>query len=202
MKVFKFKNGEVGTEVTQLFQNYGKKVVQYARSILTKRDRNTSKKSLYKNLSYQVNYDSKNQTYTVGIDVGGSDNYWAYVESGVAGKDTKQSNVGKNADVLDLPDFKFRSQNLARGVVAGWIKNKPIKLRGADGKFQAKTESNIKSASFLIGRAIASRGLPYSGFLSTPILTQDKTLAQDLANAFQKDLTKYFDYELENTFKE
>tara|TARA_R110002020_G_scaffold96958_2_gene231646 strand:+ start:2285 stop:2893 length:609 start_codon:yes stop_codon:yes gene_type:complete len=200
MQVFKFKNGQVGNEMTQLFQNYGKKVVQYARSILTKRNRNTKKKSLYDNLSYEVNFDSKKNTYTVGIDVGGSDDYWAFVESGVAGRERTQSNVGKNADVLDLPKFKFRSKNLARGVVAGWIENKPIRLRGADGKYQAKTESNIKSASFLIGRAIASRGLPYSGFLSTPILTQDKTLTQDLANAFQKDLTKYFDYELENTF--
>ena len=190
---------KVEQRLPALFTKYGKKVRQYARSILTKRRRNTKIKQLYNDLDYMVNFDSTKGKYSVWIDVGGAEDYWAYVESGVQGRESSLSNVGKNRGVLKLPAFQFKKKNVAEGVIESWIGNKPIKLRGADGKFMKKTESNINSASFLIGRAIASRGLPYSGFLSTPIITQNKNLKRDMAFAFGKDLKGYMFNQLEKS---
>lgn len=202
MDVFKFKKDNFeGKEVTQLFQKYGKNVVRYARSILTKRKRNTKNKTLYDGLSYLTTYNSSDGSYTVSIDVAGASDYWAFVESGVKGRSRTLPNVGKNRNVLGLPQFSFKKKNLARGVVARWINAKPIRLRNNEGKFVQKNAKNMRSASFLIGRAIADRGLPYSGFLSTPIQTQNKTLDKELQDAYGVDLKNYFDYYLEQATK-
>ena len=55
--------------------------------------------------------------------------------------------------------YKFKGKNIKEGVVKDWIISKGIKLRGKGGRFIEKSESNINSAAYVIGRAIAQRGL-------------------------------------------
>ena len=82
--------------------------------------------------------------------------------------------------------FKFKKNNLKRGVIAKWIKNKPLKLRGTDGKFKAKTQKNINSAAFVIGRAIVKRGLERTQFFSKPY--KEEIDDDVIANAFAEDV--------------
>ena len=87
-------------------------------------------------------------------------------------------------------------QNIKKGVVAKWIKNKPLKLRGADGKFLTKTKENIESASFVIGRAIAQRGLERTQFFSKPY---EQEIDEDvITRAFADDIEDELDKELED----
>ena len=90
----------------------------------------------------------------------------------------------------------FTKKNLAEGVIKKWILKKPLKLRGADGKFVEKNKQNIKSAAFLIGRAIAQRGLTRTLFFTKPYETQianyiDK-ISQAVDDDFEKELKKVF----------
>tara|TARA_R110002073_G_scaffold320054_1_gene495023 strand:+ start:270 stop:884 length:615 start_codon:yes stop_codon:yes gene_type:complete len=201
MDIYTFKKDNFkGSNLTSLFQKYGKNVVRYARSILTKRKKNTSSKTLYDSLSYNTHYDSTDMSFTVSIDVGDAESYWEYVESGVKGSKSTKPNVGKNREVLGLPSFSFKKKNVAKGVIESWIKKKGIRGR-VDKKWKSAGNKggqfiSDKSFAFLIGRAIASRGIAYSGFLSTPIITQNKTLSKEIYEAYGKDLENYYDKEL------
>ena len=86
--------------------------------------------------------------------------------------------------------FSFKKKNIARGVVRGWIANKPLKLRNAKGQFIEKSEKNIKSAAFLIGRAIAQRGLTRTQFFTKPFTTELNKQTDAIVEAFGDDLEK------------
>ena len=86
--------------------------------------------------------------------------------------------------------FKFKGNNIKEGVIEKWIANKPLKLRNAKGKFIEKTQRNIKSAAFLIGRAIAQRGLERTQFFSKPFTQQLNKQTDAILNAFGNDLDK------------
>lgn len=171
----------------QVFQNYGKQVKRYSRMILEQRGKGGTLKN---SIDYEVNYsDSK---ISVGIDIKSpADEYWAYVESGVEGREKKLPNVGKNSDLFGFPNFKFKGKNIAEGIIESWIQKKGIKGRDSKGRFITN-----KSLSFLIGRSIATRGLPWTGFLSQPILTQNQNIANELLDAFGEDIMNKLNFEL------
>ena len=193
-----------------VFQNYGKNVVRYAKTILSQKRKNTKTKQLYNSIDYLVEFSDSE--VSVGIEIKSpADEYWAYVESGVHGSEqtgtkkwtSSERQVGKNSDMFDFPKqgFRFKGKNIAEGVVKSWIQNKPLKIRelkgsSKGGQFKKKSNKNINSASFLIGRAIATRGLPWTGFLSQPILTQNQNLTNELLEAFGVDIMKKLDFTL------
>tara|TARA_R100000655_G_scaffold110106_1_gene167685 strand:+ start:3184 stop:3771 length:588 start_codon:yes stop_codon:yes gene_type:complete len=179
----------------QVFQNYGKQVKRYAKANLAQRGK---KGELYKSIDYNVNVDGKKVNVSIVINPP-ADEYWAYVESGVEGREKKLPNVGKNSDMFDLPNFKFKRHNIAEGVIESWIKKKSIrgrvnkKWKGAGNRGGQFIKD--KTFAFLIGRSIAKRGLPWTGFLSQPILTQNQNLTNDLLDAFGTDIIKKLDFE-------
>ena len=180
----------------QAFQNYGKQVKRYARMILEQRGKGGT---LKESIDYDVNYSNNN--VSVGIEIKSpADEYWAYVESGVEGREKKLPNVGLNSDLFGFPNFKFKGKNIAEGVIESWIKKKGIKGR-VDKKWKSAGNKggqfiSNKSLSFLIGRSIATRGLPWTGFLSQPILTQNQNIANELLDAFGTDIMNKLDFEL------
>ena len=89
-----------------------------------------------------------------------------------------------------------KKNNIKKGVVAKWIKNKPLRLRGSDGRFLSKTKANIESASFVIGRAIAQRGLERTQFFSKPF--KEEVDENIIATAFSKDLENELEIMLED----
>ena len=169
----------------QAMQLLGRNVVKEGKAILKQKNKTTSGNTLYNDFDYLVT--AEKQSVTLQFEFGGAEDYWDFVDEGVRGSGGYKGS-GK-ARGQGSP-FSFKKKNIARGVVAKWIANKPLKLRGADGKFIAKNKSNIKSAAFLIGRAIAQRGLTRTQFFSKPFTEQLNKQTDAIVEAFGNDLEK------------
>ena len=176
------------TNTIQVMQQLGSSVVDKAKKNLKKKQTKSNK--LYNGIDYLVS-SNKN-----GVEVTwefGGDIYWNFVDQGVKGSGGFKGS-GKMRG--QGSPFSFKKKNLAEGVIKKWILNKPLKLRGADGKFVEKNKQNIKSAAFLIGRAIEQRGLTRTLFFTKPYETQianyiDK-ISQAVDDDFEKELKKVF----------
>ena len=171
----------------QAMQKLGNKVVREGKGIL-KRFKPHSKISsgaLYNDFDYTVR--GQKESVSLIFDFGRASDYWDFVDEGVKGSGGFK---GSGRMRGQGSPFRFRKKNIAKGVVAKWIQNKPIKLRGKDGKFMKKTKANIKSAAFLIGRAIAQRGLQRTQFFTRPFTKELKNQTDDIVRAFGDDLDK------------
>tara|TARA_Y100001963_G_C6596314_1_gene360352 strand:+ start:115 stop:669 length:555 start_codon:yes stop_codon:yes gene_type:complete len=169
----------------QAMQKLGSKVVREGKSILKREKKTTKQNTLYREFDYTVR--GHRESVSLIFDFGRASDYWDFVDEGVKGSGGFKGS-GK-ARGQGSP-FRFRKKNIAKGVVAKWIQNKPIKLRGKDGKFIEKTKANIKSAAFLIGRAIAQRGLQRTQFFTRPFTKELKNQTDDIVRAFGDDLDK------------
>ena len=175
----------------QAMQSMGFQVVKQGKRILRKKKKRTKSAGLEKGFNYNVN---KSKT---GVELefvfGKAKNYWQFVDEGVRGSGGFKGS-GK-ARGKGSP-FRFKKNNIKKGVVAKWIKNKPLRLRGSDGRFLSKTKANIESASFVIGRAIAQRGLERTQFFSKPF--KEEVDENIIATAFSKDLENELEIMLED----
>lgn len=175
----------------QAMQNMGYDVVRKGKRILKKRKKLTKRRGLYKGFNYNVKKELKG--VTLEFVFGSARKYWQFVDEGVKGSGGFKGSGrarGKGSP------FKFKSKNIKQGVIAKWIKNKPLKLRGSDGKFLEKTQSNINSAAFVIGRAIAQRGLERTQFFSRPY--KEEVDEDMIAKAFADDIENELDERLDN----
>ena len=159
----------------QAMQNLGGKVVKEGRAILKKKKKQTKANTLYNDFDYLVTADKTNVTLT--FDFGGASDYWDFVDEGVRGSGGYKGS-GK-ARGQGSP-FSFKKKNIKKGVIEKWISNKPLKLRGAGGKFIAKN----------IGRAIAQRGLTRTQFFSKPFTQELNKQTDAILEAFGNDLEK------------
>ena len=175
----------------QAMQDMGFQVVKKGKRILKKKKKRTKSAGLEKGFNYNVN---KTKT---GVELefvfGRAKKYWQFVDEGVRGSGGFKGS-GK-ARGKGSP-FRFKKKNIKKGVVAKWIKNKPLRLRGADGKFLSKTKANIESASFVIGRAIAQRGLERTQFFSRPY--KEEVDSDVIKMAFGEDVEHNLDKELKD----
>ena len=175
----------------QAMQSMGFQVVKQGKRILRKKKKRTKSAGLEKGFNYNVN---KSKT---GVELefvfGKAKKYWQFVDEGVRGSGGFKGS-GK-ARGKGSP-FRFKKNNIKKGVVAKWIKNKPLRLRGSDGRFLSKTKANIESASFVIGRAIAQRGLERTQFFSKPF--KEEVDENVIATAFSKDLENELEIMLED----
>ena len=175
----------------QAMQNMGYDVVRKGKRILKKRKKLTKRRGLYKGFNYNVKKELKG--VTLEFVFGSARKYWQFVDEGVKGSGGFKGSGkmrGKGSP------FKFKSKNIKQGVIAKWIKNKSLKLRGSDGKFLEKTQSNINSAAFVIGRAIAQRGLERTQFFSRPY--KEEVDEDMIAKAFADDIENELDERLDN----
>ena len=175
----------------QAMQNMGCDVVRKGKRILKKRKKLTKRRGLYKGFNYNVKKELKG--VTLEFVFGSARKYWQFVDEG--GKGSGGFKGSGRARGKGSP-FKFKSKNIKQGVIAKWIKNKPLKLRGSDGKFLEKTQSNINSAAFVIGRAIAQRGLERTQFFSRPY--KEEVDEDMIAKAFADDIENELDERLDN----
>tara|TARA_R100000808_G_C2142537_1_gene150296 strand:+ start:1359 stop:1919 length:561 start_codon:yes stop_codon:yes gene_type:complete len=175
----------------QAMQSMGFDVVRKGKRILKRKKKLTKSKGLYKGFNYNVKKDARG--VTLEFVFGKAKKYWQFVDEGVRGSGGFKGSGrarGKGSP------FKFKKQNIKKGVVAKWIQNKPLRLRGVDGKFLAKTKANIDSASFVIGRAIAQRGLERTQFFSRPY---EQEIDEDvITRAFADDIERHLDSDLKD----
>ena len=173
----------------QAMQDMCFQVVKKGKAILRKKKKRTKRAGLEKGFDYTVTGSKKN--VTLKFEFGKARKYWQFVDEGVRGSGGFKGSGrarGKGSP------FRFKKNNIKKGVVAKWIKNKPLKLRGSDGKFIAKTKANIQSASFVIGRAIAQRGLERTQFFSKPY--KEEIDENVIALAFADDVENYLEKQL------
>ena len=130
---------------------------------------------LIDNMEYEmVHRQIGRLVYLVDFDFGNSEDYWRFVDEGVRGKGGYKGKGGRGRARGAGSPFKFKKNNVAKGVIEKWIRRKKIRLRNYQksmqkrlaGTFLAKTAKNIKNAAFTIGRAIALRGLTRTQFFT------------------------------------
>ena len=178
---------------------FGKAVVKSGRIRLAAAGMGSSR--LIKNFGYQVGrITAGDLPKAVSFTFGGSSKYWQFVDEGVKGSGgyspgkgsrkgpTKGRRGGTGMARGGKSPFKFKSRNIAKGVIQSWIKRKGISIRGSDGRFKRKTPSSIAGAAFAIGRAIAMRGLSRTQFFSSPYKQRLKYHLDKIAEAYAQDL--------------
>tara|TARA_R110001583_G_scaffold32169_2_gene110203 strand:- start:125 stop:676 length:552 start_codon:yes stop_codon:yes gene_type:complete len=167
----------------QAMQVLGTNVVTEARSNLQKLKKETRANTLYNDMNYVVTADKS------GVELewrfGGASDYWDFVNEGVKGSGGFKGS-GKMRG--QGSPYSFKKKNIAKGVVLKWIANKPLKLRNAKGQFKEKTQANLKTAAFLIGRAIAQRGLTRTLFFDKAYNKEVAKAENKISEAFADDL--------------
>ena len=187
----------------QVMQQLGAIVVKKGKEALKKDKKQTKANTLYKDFDYLVSSDK--QGVFVEWEFGGAEDYWNFVDQGVKGsggykpgKKYKSKRGGTGLMRGQGSPFSFKKKNIARGVALKWIANKPLKLRNEKGQFEEKSQANLKSAAFLIGRAIAQRGLTRTLFFTKPYNEEVNKYENKITQAFADDL----EIALANTLKE
>ena len=179
----------------KMLKRFGKAVVRAGKIRLTAAGIGRSR--LIKNFSYQLGKIVPGiLPKAISFTFGGSAKYWQFVDEGVRGKGgyspgrgaRKGKRGGTGMARGGKSPFKFKSNNIARGVIKKWITKKGISIRGTDGKFKSKTPSSIAGAAFVIGRAIAQRGLTRTQFFSAPYKKNMKYYINKITNAYAEDI--------------
>jgi len=132
--------------------------------------------SLGKSLAYKL---TRGQS-TINLKFVSSVKYAEFIEQGVKGS--------KSSKKAPKSPFKFKGKNVAEGVIEKWIRSPKIKLRNKDGQFIKKSDSNIKSSAYLIGRSIATKGISPREFMKDAIRETKSRFAVNLKDGLLKDL--------------
>ena len=167
----------------QAMQKLGTNVVTEARRNLKKEKKQTRENTLYNDMNYIVT--ASNTGVELEWRFGRAEDYWDFVNEGVKGSGGFK---GKGKMRGQGSPYSFKKKNIAKGVVLKWIANKPLKLRNAKGQFKKNTQANLKSAAFLIGRAIAQRGLTRTLFFDKAYNKELKKTESKITEAFAEDL--------------
>ena len=169
-------------ETKEHLNNFGKFVVQQARSRLSKGKKNVNKK-LYQSLDY-IPYVKDD---VVGVRFIMED-YGKFVDQGVKGANPNR--LPKNARKYgkqQAPNspFKFgkgKGGGLRKGITS-WIRKRGIKGRDKRGRF-----ITIKSLRYLMVRSIYLTGIKPSMFFTKPFQQAYKKLPKELQEKFVTDL--------------
>lgn len=182
----------------QELQKFGSRVVKLARINLGASKMIDGKKRVTNNtgalsssLGYRIKQNrSSGGQFASGFDVEftSSVDYAPFMEQGVKGSESTKPSA-KNSP------FRFKSKNLPKGVMAGWIQSKPIRLRDlGTGQFSKNTESAKKQLAFLLGRSIATKGLSARNYFKDAI---DRVVTENggdvgvaMANGFIQKIIK------------
>tara|TARA_R110000744_G_scaffold106225_2_gene202453 strand:+ start:4356 stop:4937 length:582 start_codon:yes stop_codon:yes gene_type:complete len=174
---------------------YGKEVIKRAkRNLKIKRKvdgkyritDNTG--ALAKSLKYKLTYGNNkiNLRFESNVD------YAPFMEKGVKGTQSTYPSVKKYKN-KDKKPAKFKKGNLKEGVVEKWVRSPKFKLRDKDGKFIKKSDTNIRNASYMIGKSISEKGLGARSYMADAIEETKKRFVVALKEGLLKDLTTGLD---------
>ena len=154
-------------EVEKALNNFGKFVVQQARTRLTKGRKNVSKK-LYNSLEYKIN--STQDSVSVIFEM---EDYGKFQDQGVSG--TKKKYNTPFSYKSKMPPSKAFSQFVVRKNIKG--------SRDEKGRFVSR-----KSLQYLIARSIFTRGIKPSMFFTKPFNQAFDKLPPELQDKFGIDI--------------
>ena len=154
-------------ETREALNNFGKFVVQQARTRLTKGRKNVSKK-LYNSLEYKIN--ATQDSISVIFEM---EDYGKFQDQGVSGIKKK----------YDTP-FSFKSKMPPSKAFSQFVVRKNIKgSRDEKGKFVSR-----KSLQYLIARSVYMRGIKPSMFFTKPFNQAFDKLPPELQEKFGIDI--------------
>ena len=154
-------------ETREALNNFGKFVVQQARTRLTKGRKNVSKK-LYNSLGYKIN--ATQDSISVIFEM---EDYGKFQDQGVSGIKKK----------YDTP-FSFKSKMPPSKAFSQFIVRKNIKgSRDEKGRFVSR-----KSLQYLIARSVYMRGIKPSMFFTKPFNQAFDKLPPELQEIFGIDI--------------
>lgn len=149
----------------QALDRYARYVIKQARSNLTKKKNNASKK-LYNSLKYKV---SENK---VTFEM---EEYGIFQDQGVRGKNHDYSQ-SKNSP------FKYKNKMPPSSVFDKWSIRKGIAPRDKEGKF-----INRKSLNYLIARSIFNKGIRATMFFTKPFEAGIIRFGDEIAEGYIDD---------------
>lgn len=165
-------------EVQKELELFKKRVIQQAKSNLTKMGKNSTG-ALHKGLKGDVTVFSTGN-FALEFDLG---KYGEFQDKGVSGKKKKYNTP-----------FSYKSKMPPSKVFEQWVKNKGIKGRDKKGRF-----ITTKSLTFLIARGIFNNGIKPSLFFTKPFENEYKKLSSDLVTAFGLDIDEFLKYTVNGT---
>ena len=154
-------------ETREALNNFGKFVVQQARTRLTKSKKNVSKK-LYNSLDYNIN--ASNDSISVVFEM---EDYGKFQDLGVSGKKTKYNTP-----------YSYKSKMPPAKAFSQWVVRKGLDgVRDKKGRFIKR-----KSMQFLIARSIYEHGIKPSMFFTKPFNQAFDKLPKELQEKFGIDI--------------
>ena len=166
------------SEVQKELELFKKRVIQQAKSNLTRMGKNSSG-ALHKGLKGDVTVFSTGN-FALEFDLG---KYGEFQDKGVSGKKKKYNTP-----------FSYKSKMPPSKVFEQWVKNKGIKGRDKKGRF-----ITTKSLTFLIARGIFNNVIKPSLFFTKPFENEYKKLSSDLVTAFGLDIDEFLKYTVNGT---
>ena len=166
------------SEVQKELELFKKRVIQQAKSNLTKMGKNSTG-ALHKGLKGDVTV-FKTGNFALEFDFG---KYGEFQDKGVSGKKKKYNTP-----------FSYKSKMPPSKVFEQWVKNKGIKGRDKKGRF-----ITTKSLTFLIARGIFNNGIKPSLFFTKPFENEYKKLSDELVTAFGLDIDEFLKYTVNGT---
>lgn len=175
--------------IEKALTSFGSKLIEKARSNLNKEDKAGG--TLYSQMSYDIEKTETGLKFK--MDFGNAENYWAFVDQGVRGKGGYKGRG--NLRGVGSP-FRFGTKSGRPGglkeAIRDWVFKKKIRGRvradwkgskGKGGRFITKD-----SLVFLITRAIYTRGLKRSRFITKPFNDMIDDLKKTMQLAVKDDV--------------
>tara|TARA_Y100000361_G_scaffold21213_1_gene16530 strand:+ start:131 stop:655 length:525 start_codon:yes stop_codon:yes gene_type:complete len=161
----------------KVLERFAQKVINQSIQNLSKQDHIDSGK-LAQGMDYNVKvYPSG----AIELDFFMAD-YGKFVDKGVKGSKGGKRKAYKSP-------YKFKGQNIKKGVIENWAKRKGIQGRDKKGRFIKR-----KSLAFLIGRSIALFGLPATRFFSNAFRQHYKNLPANFTKAYADDVQQFLKF--------
>lgn len=155
---------------------FRKRVIQQAKSNLTKTGKNSSKR-LYNSLDSNLNVSAN----SFQLDFSMAE-YGEFVDKGVSGIKNKYNTP-----------YSYKSKMPPPSKLDKWIVRRGLAPRDNKGKLL-----NRKSLQFLIARSIYRKGFKPSLFFTKPFENEYKKLSTDLIEAYGLDMEQFMAYTLTN----
>ena len=172
--------------IENYLKSYGKYIVRQAKGILRQKGKDSSG-TLINSLDYKVVKDKD------GFDIDFyAAEYAKFVAKGVSGRNVTRSYIDMKGKRQTSP-YRFKSKTIKTSVLDKWIIRKGLVPRTSGGQFKKRSVNAVgfrKSLAFLIGRKIASRGLPAVSFYTQPISWSFKKFKQEMVHNFKEDVLK------------
>lgn len=165
----------------ETFDKFGKYVVQQARTNLTKKKKNVSKK-LYESISYDMRASQSGASFSFDFKM---EDYGEFQDRGVSGIKKKYNTP-----------YSFKNKKPPIGPLDKWIVRRGFKsIRDEQGRFIKR-----RSLAFAIQNKIYRDGIKPSHFFSRAFALGYKRMPEEIRKAFRLDIEEFMKFTLKDIF--